>query len=76
MLKSERLMQAYERLQSALLVNGTVVFAEEVVEEFGSRPGNYAHDVHQSENDGCHGSANWQTVAHTYGLGDDFAEDD
>lgn len=76
MLKSEGLVQADQGLQSALLVNGSVVLAEEVIEEFSGRPGNNSHDVHETEDNRGHGGTNGQSVANAYRLGDDLTEDD
>ena len=63
-------------LQARLLVHGTVVFAEEVVEEFGGGPSDGTHDPHQSEDHGRAVGADGEAVSDADGLGDDFAEDD
>lgn len=73
---TERLVQSDEALEAGLLVRGAVIFAEEVVKQLRSGPGDGGHDPHEAEHHGRAPGAYGQAIADADGLGNDFAKDD
>lgn len=67
-------MKGHERLESRLFVHGTVVFAENPVQQQRDRVCDRVHHVHQAEHEGAEKGADLEAVAHAHGLRDDLAK--
>ena len=63
-------MELQKRFEFGLFVGVPLVFAEDVVQEFGGRPGDGGEEVHHAEDEGGAGCADGKAVADAEGLGD------
>lgn len=68
-------MQSDQGFQPRLLVHGTVVLTQHVVQQSGNRVGHRVHRVHKHENKGAEEGTDLQPVLDADTLWDDFAKD-
>lgn len=74
--RAEGLVKSDEGLETGLLVDGAVVLAEEVIEQFRGWPCNWRKEIHENQDIWCHKGSDLKSIADANGLRNNLSEDD